>query len=226
MEKMSIYSQGKQVPEEAKKPIQGGKLKGKTDINPMWRIKKLTEMFGPIGIGWYTEIVRRWTETVGEEICAFVDLNLYIKVDGEWSMPINGTGGSKLAQREAGGIYASDECYKMATTDALSVACKMLGIGADVYWDKDATKYTIEHPQNAVQPEPKPIDVPKTKEEAFAVKVTVGEDKGKTLKEVYDANNAHKLFYIADYDPIAKSAAMLIINGHPNLSRMYKERKK
>ena len=25
----------------------------------------------------------------------------------------------------------------MATTDALSVACKQLGIGADVYWDKD-----------------------------------------------------------------------------------------
>lgn len=30
----------------------------------------------------------------------------------------------------------------MATTDAISVACKQLGIGADIYWDKDKTKYS------------------------------------------------------------------------------------
>lgn len=30
----------------------------------------------------------------------------------------------------------------MAYTDALSVACKALGIGADIYWSKDKTKYT------------------------------------------------------------------------------------
>ena len=40
------------------------------------------------------------------------------------------------------GAHVSDECYKMATTDAISVACKQLGIGADIYWDKDKTKYS------------------------------------------------------------------------------------
>jgi uncharacterized protein with PIN domain len=29
----------------------------------------------------------------------------------------------------------------MAYTDAISVACKLLGFGADVYWAKDNTKY-------------------------------------------------------------------------------------
>ena len=29
-------------------------------------------------------------------------------------------------------MYTSDECYKMALTDALSVACKALGVAADV----------------------------------------------------------------------------------------------
>ena len=29
----------------------------------------------------------------------------------------------------------------MATTDALSVACKNLGIGADIYWNETKTKY-------------------------------------------------------------------------------------
>ena len=56
-------------------------------------------------------------------------------------MPIAGTGGSMFAARQKDGVYVSDECYKMASTDAISVACKQLGIGADVYWDADRTKY-------------------------------------------------------------------------------------
>ena len=139
---MEIYNRVRQVPDEAKKAISAGRLKGMTDINPMWRIKKLTEEFGPCGIGWWTKVTDRWTETVGDETCAFVDLELYIKVGDEWSKPITGSGGSKLATKERSGIYVSDECYKMAETDALSVACKKLGIGADVYFSADRTKYS------------------------------------------------------------------------------------
>lgn len=142
MEKMEIYDRVRQVPDEAKKAISAGRLKGMTDINPMWRIKKLTEEFGPCGIGWWTKVTDRWTETVGDETCAFVDLELYIKAGDEWSKPITGSGGSKLATKERSGIYVSDECYKMAETDALSVACKKLGIGADVYFSADRTKYS------------------------------------------------------------------------------------
>lgn len=142
MEKMEIYNRVRQVPDEAKKAISSGRLKGKTDINPVWRIKKLTEEFGPCGIGWWTKVTDRWTETVGDESCAFVDLELYVKVGNEWSKPITGSGGSKLATKERSGVYVSDECYKMAETDALSVACKKLGIGADVYFSADRTKYS------------------------------------------------------------------------------------
>ena len=142
MNNMEIYEKVRQVPQEAKKTIGAGRLKGMTDINPMWRIKMLTEQFGVCGIGWYYESTNQWIEEVGEERVACVNINLYIKVDGEWSKPIFGTGGSKLSTVERSGVYVSDECYKMATTDAISVACKSLGMGADVYWDKDRTKYS------------------------------------------------------------------------------------
>ena len=141
MENMTIYDACRSVPETAKKAITAGRLKGKTDINPMWRIKRLTEQFGPCGIGWYYKPVRKWMDTHGDEIAAFVDIELYVKIGGEWSMPIAGTGGSMFAARQKDGVYVSDECYKMATTDAISVACKQLGVGADVYWDADRTKY-------------------------------------------------------------------------------------
>lgn len=144
MENLNIYNAVRSVPEDAKKPILGGRLKGKTDINPMWRIKALTEQFGPCGIGWYYKETKQWTEVYGDEVCAFVNIELFIKVDGEWSMPIFGTGGNMLAQTEKSGVYVSDDCFKMATTDALSVACKQLGIGADVYWQEDGTKHDSE----------------------------------------------------------------------------------
>lgn len=144
MENLKIYEQVRSVPAEAKKNIGGGRLKGMTDINPMWRIKKLTEVFGVCGIGWKYEIVEKWIETAmaKDEITANVIINLYIRdEEGKWSDPIPGIGGSMLVASEQKGLYVNDECYKMALTDAISVACKALGMGADVYWEKDTTKY-------------------------------------------------------------------------------------
>lgn len=155
MGNMDIYSAVREVPENAKRQIKGGRLNGKTDINPMWRIKMLTEQFGPCGIGWYYNTVEQWTESYGDEVAAFVNIELYIKVDGEWSKPIFGTGGSMFAEKEQKGVHVSDECFKMATTDAISVACKQLGIGADVYWDKDKTKY--DKPNNEIVEKLKPV---------------------------------------------------------------------
>lgn len=139
--KMKIYEASRKVPEEAKKTINAGRLKGMTDINPMWRIKKLTELFGICGIGWYFSVDKQWVEDCGNETVAFVNISLFVKEDGEWSKPIFGTGGSKLVAMERNGAYVSDEAFKMATTDAISVACKHLGMAADVYFSKDRTKY-------------------------------------------------------------------------------------
>lgn len=138
-----IYEQLRVCPAEAQKPIASGRLKGKTDINPMWRIKELTRIFGPCGFGWTTKMARQWIETnvaTGEQ-AAFVEIELRVKVDGEWSEPIVGLGGSMFVSQETKGMHTSDEAYKMAYTDAISVACKALGMAADIYWAQDATKY-------------------------------------------------------------------------------------
>lgn len=142
MSNLRIFEAVRIVPEEAKKTIGGGRLKGMTDINPMWRIKVLTEQFGPVGQGWYYEITEQKIEEGANGVkVAFVNINLYVKYENEWSKPIQGTGGSSFVAKESSGLFTSDECFKMALTDAISVACKALGVGASVYWDKDRTKY-------------------------------------------------------------------------------------
>ncbi len=153
MDNLHIYNSVRVVPKEAQKAFDNGSFKG-TDINPMFRIKKLTEIFGPAGIGWYTEVLEHWEEEVNGEILTNVALNLYVKYEGEWSKPIYGIGGNKALQQFSKGPKVSDEAYKMAYTDALSVASKALGIGADIYWQTDPTKYS---PRQAA---PEPVDVP------------------------------------------------------------------
>lgn len=148
MENLKIYEAVRKVPQEALKPIQAGRLKGKSDINPMWRIKKLTEVFGPCGVGWKYIITKQWMEPGSAgEIATFCDVDLYVKADGQWCDPIPGTGGSMFVAKEKNGLYTNDECYKMALTDALSVACKALGVAADVYWDRDPSKYDSPPPK-------------------------------------------------------------------------------
>ena len=159
MENMTIWEALRRPPLEALKRIQGGRLAGKTDINPQWRYKAMTEQFGVCGIGWIYTIDKLWLETSGDEVCAFAAIGLKIKVDGEWSEPIPGIGGSMLVAKESSGLHVSDEAYKMAITDALSVAMKMIGVAADIYAGLfDGSKYT----------EVKKSPTPETKTETFS----------------------------------------------------------
>lgn len=189
-ENMKIFNSVKKVPQEAKKLITGGRLKGMTDIKPMWRIEKLTEMFGPCGIGWKTKILNKEIIDVsnGEKIVT-IDIHLFIKQNGEWSEPIEGIGGNKLITKESNGLYNSDEAFKMAYTDALSVACKSLGMGAEVYWGD--SKYTTEQTKS---PAPQ-VDL-KTKIEGFKKWLetnNVSQDLIKITLEKYNVNNIDEM---------------------------------
>ena len=164
MQNLSIYEKARSVPEEAKKNIAAGRLKGMTDINPMWRIKKLTELFGPCGVGWWYEITDKHlsADEATNQVAAFVDINLfYIDPEtGIQSHAIPGTGGSTFVAQERNGPYMSDECYKMALTDAIGVAAKALGVGADVYWDKDRSKYSKLPETPDAEPPEEPLEEP------------------------------------------------------------------
>jgi hypothetical protein len=160
MDHMTHWNAMCRPPEGALKRIKGGRLNGMTDISPQWRYQVMTEHFGPVGIGWRFTVDKCWLET-GEtelqdnEICAFALITLYVKHEGEWSEGIPGNGGSKLVTQEKEGPHTSDECFKMAITDALSTAMKMLGVAADIYsgfWD--GSKYLTPAPD---APEPAPV---------------------------------------------------------------------
>lgn len=154
MTNMNIYNQVCKTPKNVQKEITAGRLKGFTDINPMWRIKKLTELFGPCGVGWYTETVSTQIVDGGTkaykdgltsvEKVVLTEILLYIKTDEGWSKGISGKGGATLVANESYSPFTDDDCTKKAETDALSNACKKLGFSADVYMGEDNGKYQTD----------------------------------------------------------------------------------
>ena len=144
MDNMKIWNAVKRPPESALKPIQAGRLKGKTDISPQWRMQVMTEQFGPCGQGWHYRIDRLWTEPGADgQVFAFAQVSIEIGS----TYPIPGIGGSMLVAKESSGLHHNDEAFKMAVTDALSVAMKALGVAADIYlglWDGSKYKTTVQ----------------------------------------------------------------------------------
>ncbi|MBQ8289350.1 MAG: hypothetical protein IJY01_00560 [Clostridia bacterium] len=135
---MSIYNAVRSCPKEAQKAIGAGRLRGKTDINPMWRLKVLTEQFGPCGIGFTISIKRTWIEEgANGERTANVEVALRYKYNGEWSEDVAGIGGAMLIEKETNGLHTDDDAFKKAYTDAISVACKAIGVAADIYYAND-----------------------------------------------------------------------------------------
>lgn len=135
-------------PQEAIRPIEAGRLKRFSDINPQWRIEALTETYGLYGVGWFVQI--KDTQYVDlpetQEKMLFLTLELYVR---DWSLPDEykwfgpaiGIGGDYVIVRDKNGVHGNDEAYAMAMTDALGKAAKLFGIANDIYRGKFDSKY-------------------------------------------------------------------------------------
>lgn len=161
---MAVWNQVCTVPQDALKEIEGGPLKGKSNINPIWRLRMLTHLFGPCGFGWKIEQTKSWeSKTASGDTAVFVEIKLYVKMNGEWSAPIEGQGGNILIRNSVKWENSKqvtiqtidDDAYKKAYTDAISVACKALGFAADILYQQEETKYGTF--QNIGTPAPIPV---------------------------------------------------------------------
>lgn len=214
MENLEIWNKYKEVPATALKDFDNGKFRG-TDINTMWRLKCLTEEFGMCGIGWYYKPVKMWTEKCENgDVFAFTEIELYIKVNGEWSMPISGNGGNKLVRITKNGDYStSDEAFKMAITDAIGVACRNLGFGADVYWANDKTKYTDT--TNTENDDVK-IDKTKIKDDVKIDKIKVSDDVKSRVESVGGTLEKIADFYKCKVTDLTDVMCLRIVNAKMN----------
>ena len=213
MDNLEIWNKVCRPPATALKQIKGGRLSGMTDISPQWRYKAMTEVFGPCGLGWSYEIVKTWTDQgPAGELMVFAHVHLNVK---GYTYPIPGVGGSALIAKETAGLRANDEAYKMAITDALSVAMKQLGVGADIYmgmWDGSKYKDGVE----SVKIIPEKVDANRVKTAADWFKVKIDEDR---IDETWElVQTAYK--NLSNNERLAVDD--LLQNKAPNSNKAYK----
>ena len=145
---IELFREQARPPKEALNEIKYGPLKGKSDINPQWRIEALTATYGLYGVGWFVQV--KDTQYVDlpetQEKMIFLTLELYVR---DWSLPDEykwfgpaiGIGGDYVIIRDKNGVHGNDEAYAMAMTDALGKAAKLFGIANDIYRGKFDSKY-------------------------------------------------------------------------------------
>ena len=147
---------------------QGG-FKG-TAIDPLYRIMRMTEEFGPCGTGWTIgEPHFEFQSTPDNKVLVFCKVSVTVG-DG---MPVWGVGGNqvyqvfpKTDQRPYEKRVSNDEGCKMAFTDAVMNALKSLGMAAEIYMGQfDADKYAEAggHDAGAGQNSPPKDDEPRRK---------------------------------------------------------------
>ena len=193
----SRYNAVKTVPQSALKIIDFGKLKGKYDISPQWRWEILTEVYGMCGVGWYFDIVdteQVLVEATGETML-YVKVNLYIKDGDEWSKPIPGYGGDFLIYKDKNGYHGNDEAFKMAVTDALGTAAKMIGVGADVYRGLQDTKINAAAEKEKKEKE---FDT----HNAYAIVLKIASEHGLSEKQV--SHQLTQMFGVGMIDNITR----------------------
>lgn len=129
---------GKTDPAHTKRFKRSGGFEG-TAVKPIWMERRLTEEFGPCGIGWGTDKPEFQLVTVGDEILVYCTVRCW---HGSPDNTLWGVGGDKVAAKNKYGIQADDEAFKKAHTDAVGNAFKHIGCGADVHMGQfDDSKY-------------------------------------------------------------------------------------
>lgn len=141
---------GRTDPAHVKKFKRAGGFEG-TAIKPMWSFRRMTEEFGPCGIGW--GVWKPEFQVVpghNNEVLVYCTAAVWYRQGDEEIQAVFGVGGDKVVTHiKANQQYnrperweSDDEAFKKAYTDAITNALKLIGVGADVHMGLfDDSKY-------------------------------------------------------------------------------------
>lgn len=178
---------GKTDPAHTKSFTRAGGFRG-TAIKPMWSYHRMTEEFGPCGIGWGIGYPQFQVVAAGDETLVYCTASVWYR---DADNCVYGVGGDKVLSKTKNGLATDDEAFKKAFTDAVTNALKLIGVGADVHMGMfDDSKYVNEMKAEFAEPKqevaaPKPANQLKKNGswEALMAEIDAEMAKGPSLVE-------------------------------------------
>lgn len=141
---------GKTDPSQTKAFTRGGGFKG-TAVKPIYTEQKMTEEFGPCGVGWgINEPVYEVVPASEGQVAVYCTVSIWYRYKDKVSAPVFGVGGDLVVVKQKDYLRTDDEAFKKAFTDAIGNAMKHLGMSADVHMGRfDDSKYVQEAREEA-----------------------------------------------------------------------------
>ena len=131
-----IWGAGFAVPREHVKQITGKSYSGDSP-RPHWVVQRLTEIFGPCGLGWGNKILSSTIHPpLGEGKTAIhsAHVGLWYVADGVRSELVEAIGATEFSGvRKNGTPYADDDAFKKSVTDGLVKAASLLGVAGEIF---------------------------------------------------------------------------------------------
>ena len=185
MDKMQLWHSVEKTDFDQVKPITGKQYQGNSP-KPYYIVRRLTETFGPCGIGWGFAIVSERMERLSEtEVLHIAHVRFWYELDGKRG-EVEQMGQTKATyERSKGGLMVDEDAPKKSVTDALVKAASYLGFAGDIFsgrWDdsKYVAELRREADQRAAAPPP-PRGVIKATDGA---ENAIGEDAKALMEEV------------------------------------------
>lgn len=104
-----------------------------TSINSQWQLQRMTEEFGPIGLGWGYNVAHSIERITDDYVLAVADVAVWWDDGGNARIygPVRGM--SPIVEKGKSGLHFDDDAGKKAMTDALTKGLSHLGLSADVF---------------------------------------------------------------------------------------------
>lgn len=121
----------------AVKPITGKQYKGNSP-KPYWIVERMTEEFGPCGIGWgFTILSERMERLTDTDILHVAVVRMWYELDGKRG-EFEQIGQTKAVYQSKNGTLVDEDAPKKSVTDALVKCASYLGFAGDIFsgmWD-------------------------------------------------------------------------------------------
>lgn len=145
MSNKALWDRVKMTDPKHVKPITGKQYKGNSP-KPYWIVERLTDEFGPCGIGWGFRVVDERMERLAEaEILHVARVMFWYELDGKRG-EFEQIGQTRaMYAKSSGGLMVDEDAPKKSVTDALVKCASYLGFAGDIFsgmWDD--SKYVAE----------------------------------------------------------------------------------
>ncbi len=139
----------------AVKPITGKQYKGNSP-KPYWIVQRLTEEFGPCGIGWGSTILNERMERLSDTDVLHVAVVRFWYMLSDKRGEIEQIGQTKAVYKTASGSLLVDEdAPKKSVTDALVKCASYIGVAGDIFSGRwDDSKYVAWAAEQYAPPPP------------------------------------------------------------------------